>query len=131
MDFDDLLDDSAPSSTQQPPKKKNWNDIASAKLVKALNDEDPFEDDDLWPVNKKKTAAPSAKSTYSAPKDDDDGWGVADTKKPAANLSFQKNSARGSNKSKQEEDEFDAMMDDIVGEKKPVAPAKLAHHHQA
>lgn len=125
MDFEDLLEDSEPTGTHTLAKKKNWGDIASAKLVNALNDEDPFDDDDLWPVSKKKSAAkPKTTSTYQVPVDDDDEWGVPTTKKPATNMSFNKNSARGSQKSKQEDDDFDAMMDDIVGVKKPAAPAK-------
>jgi hypothetical protein len=65
MNFDDLLEDySEPTGQQTLAKKKNWGDIASAKLINALNDEDPFDDDDLWPVSKKRSAAkPAAKTT--------------------------------------------------------------------
>jgi hypothetical protein len=104
MDFDDLLEDSEPTGAHTLAKKKNWGDIASAKLVNALNDEDPFDDDDLWPVSMKKKSAskPSAaKTTYKAPSaDDEDEWGVPTTKaKPSTYMTFQKNSARGSQKS--------------------------------
>lgn len=96
MDIDDLLEDSEP--TGQPANKgkptTSWSNIAKTKLSGVADDEDPFDDNDLfnWGAKKKPTTAPSPSLQQAKPKEkaDEDEWGVpaSTTQVRSQNVSF-------------------------------------------
>lgn len=57
MDFDDLLEDSEPTGKHTLASKKNWKDIAASKIKSRDDLDDLLDEDDLWPVPKKKKAS--------------------------------------------------------------------------
>jgi hypothetical protein len=122
-EFDDLLEDS--DSKNKPTKK--WNDIAGSKLKgSVLDDLDDDLEDNNWPLAKKRpnTGAPKLnKQSLSKVQDDNDEWGeiTAPKAKPGG---MALNSGRRSNYSrKDEEDEFDAFLDNVAGAEKKPKPA--------
>lgn len=126
MDLDALLEDSEPTGSVKAGNKSSWNTIAKTKLPA---DDDDLDDDELFNWGAKKKATAPKKSPVSKPAADDD-WGdlpPSTNNKIATQMSFAapgNTSFHGSqgSRGKNVEDEFDAMLNDIDGGTKPVAP---------
>ena len=126
-DLEDMLQDSEPTgSRKKPVGGRSWGDIANKAGASKNDDLDDFSDEEKfsWPKKKPKgqQSVPALKQSIEK-KDDDDEWGnVGPSTTKLGQHSA--NSARRSNRSNKEDDDFDAMLGGIVGheEKQPEKP---------